>query len=203
MLQIGILGLGLIGGSIAKALNCSSIEVVLGGFDVNPENAKFALENKIINYLIQDITEETMDLDIVIVAVPVSELRNIFIKLNEIEKKIVITDVCSVKEPVIRIAKELLSDKIAYFVPGHPISGMELSGPQNSTSNLFKNSTVILTPANDTRKDAVEQVLRIWKSIGATPVVVDPLSHDRLLAATSHVPHVLAYIAMPNSNYSE
>ena len=127
MLKVGIFGLGLIGGSIAKALKDSSPDTILGGFDRSKENAGFVLENKIIDYLIEDITEEDIKFDLVIVAVPVSELSEILAKLNRIKKKFIITDVCSVKEPVIEIADQVLTDKFSDFVPGHPISGLELS----------------------------------------------------------------------------
>ena len=196
MLKVGILGLGLIGGSIAKSLKCSSKEVVIAGFDTNRQNANFALENQLINYLITEINEENMDQDLVIVAVPISELKNIFSQLSKIKKPFIITDVCSVKEPVIEIAKQLLEDKLSDFVPGHPISGLELSGPENSEDNLFENSPVLLTPLEETGKYAIEVVIKIWEDIGAKPLIIDASLHDKFLAATSHIPHVLAYMAM-------
>ena len=196
MLKVGILGLGLIGGSIAKSLKYSSKEVVIAGFDTNRQNANFALENQLINYLITEINEENMDQDLVIVAVPISELKNIFSQLNKIKKSFIITDVCSVKEPVIEIAKQLLEDKLSDFVPGHPISGLELSGPENSEDNLFENSPVLLTPLEETGKYAIEVVIKMWDDIGAKPLIIDASLHDKFLAATSHIPHVLAYMAM-------
>ena len=196
MLKVGILGLGLIGGSIAKSLKYFSKEVVIAGFDTNRQNANFALENQLINYLITEINEENMDQDLVIVAVPISELKNIFSQLSKIKKPFIITDVCSVKEPVIEIAKQLLEDKLSDFVPGHPISGLELSGPENSEDNLFENSPVLLTPLEETGKYAVEVVIKIWEDIGAKPLIIDASLHDKFLAATSHIPHVLAYMAM-------
>ena len=196
MLKVGILGLGLIGGSIAKSLKYFSKEVVIAGFDTNRQNANFALENQLINYLITEINEENMDQDLVIVAVPISELKNIFSQLSKIKKSFIITDVCSVKEPVIEIAKQLLEDKLSDFVPGHPISGLELSGPENSEDNLFENSPVLLTPLEETGKYAIEVVVKIWDDIGAKPLIIDASLHDRFLAATSHIPHVLAYMAM-------
>ena len=196
MLKVGILGLGLIGGSIAKSLKYFSKEVVIAGFDTNRQNANFALENQLINYLITEINEENMDQDLVIVAVPISELKNIFSQLNKIKKSFIITDVCSVKEPVIEIAKQLLEDKLSDFVPGHPISGLELSGPENSEDNLFENSPVLLTPLEETGKYAIEVVIKIWDDIGAKPLIIDASLHDKFLAATSHIPHVLAYMAM-------
>ena len=196
MLKVGILGLGLIGGSIAKSLKYFSKEVVIAGFDTNRQNANFALENQLINYFITEINEENMDQDLVIVAVPISELKNIFSQLNKIKKSFIITDVCSVKEPVIEIAKQLLEDKLSDFVPGHPISGLELSGPENSEDNLFENSPVLLTPLEETGKYAIEVVIKIWDDIGAKPLIIDASLHDKFLAATSHIPHVLAYMAM-------
>ncbi|MEC8147320.1 MAG: prephenate dehydrogenase/arogenate dehydrogenase family protein [Pseudomonadota bacterium] len=196
MLKVGIFGLGLIGGSIAKALKDSSPDTILGGFDRSKENAGFVLENKIIDYLIEDITEEDIKFDLVIVAVPVSELSEILAKLNRIKKKFIITDVCSVKEPVIEIADQVLTDKFSDFVPGHPISGLELSGPQNSRTNLFKDSPVLLTPLSQTSKKAIEGVSKVWRRMGGIPFIIDPILHDKCLAATSHLPHVLAYLAI-------
>ncbi len=196
MVKVGILGLGLIGGSIAKSLQYSLKEVVIAGFDTNQQNADFALENKLVSYLIKEITEENMDQDLVIIAVPISELKNIFIQLNKIKKSFVITDVCSVKEPVIEIARQSLEDKLSDFVPGHPISGLELSGPENSKQNLFQDASVLLSPLKETSKHALEAVLNIWKDMGAKPLIIDASSHDKFLATTSHIPHVLAYMAM-------
>ncbi len=196
MLKVGILGLGLIGGSIAKSLKRSLKEVAITGFDTNPQSAKFALKNKLVDHLIQEINEENMDHDLVIISVPTAELKKIFIQLNKIKKPIVITDVCSVKEPVIETARQFLEHKIYNFVPGHPISGLELSGPENSRENLFKDSPVLLTPLEETNNHALEFVIEVWKDIGANPLIIDASLHDKFLAATSHIPHVLAYMAM-------
>lgn len=196
MLKVGILGLGLIGGSIAKSLKHSLKEVAITGFDINQQNANFALKNKLVNNLIKEINEENLDQDLVIISVPTAELKKIFVQLNKIKKPIVITDVCSVKEPVIKIAKQFLGHKLSNFVPGHPISGLELSGPENSKENLFRDSPVLLTPLEETNKHALEFVLKIWKDIGAKPLIIDASLHDKFLAATSHIPHVLAYMAM-------
>ena len=196
MLKVGILGLGLIGGSIAKSLRHFSKEVTIAGFDKNRQNANFALENKFINYLIKEITEENMDQDLVIIAVPISELKDIFAQLSKIKKPLIITDVCSVKEPVIEMAKQLLGNKLSNFVPGHPISGLELSGPENSEDNLFWDQPVLLTPLEETSKQAIEAVKKIWEDMGAKALIIDASLHDKFLAATSHMPHVLAYMAM-------
>ena len=196
MLKVGIIGLGLIGGSIAKSLKRSLKEVAITGFDINPQNANFALKNKLVEHLIQEINEENLDQDLIIISVPTAELKKIFIQLNKIKNPIIITDVCSVKEPVIEIAKQFLEHKISNFVPGHPISGLELSGPENSKENLFRDSPVLLTPLKETNKHALEFVTEIWKDIGAKPLIVDASLHDKFLAATSHIPHILAYMAM-------
>ena len=196
MLKVGIIGLGLIGGSIAKSLKRSFKEVAITGIDLNPQNANFALKNKLVDHLIQEINEENMDQDLIIISVPTAELKKIFIQLNTIEKPFVITDVCSVKEAVIEIAKQFLGHKISNFVPGHPISGLELSGPENSKENLFRNSPVLLTPLDETNKHALDFVIEIWKDIGSKPLIVDASLHDKFLAATSHIPHILAYMAM-------
>ena len=196
MLKVGIIGLGLIGGSIAKSLKRSFKEVAITGIDINPQNANFALKNKLVDHLIQEINEENMDQDLIIISVPTAELKKIFIQLNTIEKPFVITDVCSVKGAVIEIAKQFLGHKISNFVPGHPISGLELSGPENSKENLFRDSPVLLTPLDETNKHALDFVIEIWKDIGSKPLIVDASLHDKFLAATSHIPHILAYMAM-------
>ena len=105
----------------------------------------------------------------------------------------VITDVGSSKAHVVSAAQQVLGNRMDYFVPGHPIAGREKSGVAAAETELFRDHRVILTPLESTRRDAIDLVTQMWNSVGAQTSCLSVQQHDLVLAATSHLPHVLAY----------
>ena len=128
------------------------------------------------------------------VATPVGAMPSLFQRLAElVSPTCIVTDAGSVKKKVVDAARESFGASIARFVPGHPIAGLEQSGVEAATGDLFKRHKVILTPTADTDPKAVTQIGSLWRMTGAQLIDMSPERHDRLLALTSHLPHMLAY----------
>ena len=190
--DVAIIGLGLIGGSIASALRQQGSFVT--AFDLAPENLDDGVRQGVIDEAADSVESACDNASLVILAVPVLQMPALFkrlIKLDDIQSK-VITDVGSVKG---RMLESLLADGplLANFVPGHPIAGSEKHGVLNSDSTLFAHHKVILTPHAETDTLATNAVANMWRSLGAEVSEMSPTKHDLILAQTSHLPHLLAY----------
>jgi prephenate dehydrogenase len=132
--------------------------------------------------------------EVVMVATPVGVIPGLFAQLEDlISPTCIVTDVGSAKMKVVDAAKTFLGSAMSRFVPGHPIAGRERSGIEAATADLFKDHKVILTPTPQTDPEALAQISALWKKTGAQLMYMSPERHDRLLALTSHLPHMLAY----------
>ena len=192
--QILIIGTGLIGGSLAKALRKSGFAKTIVGADQNDAALQTAVELGVIDRYSQDLTEAAADADIVILSVPVRETENVLRQLLPgLPANAVITDVGSSKAHVVAAAERALGETICRFVPGHPIAGREKSGVTAAETELFRDHRVILTPLESTQQNAIDLVTEMWNSVGAHTSSLSVQQHDLVLAATSHLPHVLAY----------
>ncbi len=192
--RIAIIGVGLIGGSLARALkNVNAVTTVVGyGRDEN--NLKRAVSLGVIDSYSLDIETVVNDSDIVVLATPLSTADKLFSAMSGVLKKtVVITDVGSAKGSIVKSARENLGDLFTRFVPAHPIAGKEESGIDASFAELFDAHQVILTPLSKTDAQAIHLITKMWKLTGAEVVNLDIEHHDTILAATSHLPHVLAY----------
>jgi len=130
----------------------------------------------------------------VVVATPVGAMEEVLPQIAaSLPETTLVTDVGSVKGAVVEMARKAFGRNFSRFVPGHPIAGIERSGVAASFAELFENRRVILTPCEETRDDALVRVCRMWEAVGSTVVTMPVVQHDRTLAATSHLPHVLAY----------
>ena len=190
---LGIIGVGLIGGSLSLALKAHSAVDRVIGFGRNEERLKSAKNTGIIDQysLGFELLEQC---DIVVVCTPVRSMAAAFSAVEQFASKYtVITDVGSTKQYVVDIAKEQLSSKYSQFVAGHPIAGTEKSGFEAAYSTLYADRRVILTPDSATNADATQQIESMWKNAGADVVCMPISTHDEVLAATSHLPHLLAY----------
>lgn len=190
---VHIVGLGLIGGSIARALKRANPQQRILATDASDESLTQALHEKIVDE-VGSLAHCGADADIVIVALPPLIAAE---TLVEIEKAIkpgtIVTDVASVKSHIVDRANQLGSGFRKHFVPGHPIAGSEQSGFKASKSDLFCQRNVILTPQRETDAQAVAVVNALWRSTGANVLGMSLANHDRVLAATSHLPHLLAF----------
>lgn len=192
--KLCIIGVGLIGGSLARAARNEGAFQEIIGCSRNVEHLRHAVKLGVIDRFETDISKAVEGCDMVVLAVPLGAMRPVFEQLaNAIPSKAIITDVGSAKKCVIEDARNALGNDFSNFVPGHPIAGTEKSGVEASFAELFQNRRVILTPTTETNADAVGKVRALWESVGAKVTDMDASHHDEILAATSHLPHILAY----------
>lgn len=192
--KLCIIGVGLIGGSLARALKSADSvgHVVAVGRDV--DHLKRAVELGVADSYELSVAEAVADADMIVVAVPVGSMKAVFSELSgKIKSDAVITDVGSVKGNIVRDAIDVLGDDLSRFVPGHPIAGTEQSGVEASFAELYKGQRVILTPLEETDALATQAVTKMWHATGADVESLSVEHHDEVLAATSHLPHALAY----------
>jgi len=189
-----IIGVGLIGGSFARAVRQADLVNHITGCGRNIDNLKKALELGVIDDYSQDIREAVKEADLIFIATPVGSFKSILSQIKDSMKDgAIITDGGSTKTSVIEAAKAVFNEVPENFVPGHPIAGTENSGVEASFATLYQDHRVILTPLKQTKPEAVEYITQLWESIGAQVVIMDAHHHDLVLAATSHLPHLLAF----------
>lgn len=188
-----VVGLGLIGGSIAKALKYAWPQQRILAADACEESLALAMEEKIVDE-VGDLAHCCAEADLIIVALPPLATAQI---LEDIEKyalsTAIVTDVASVKSSIVDRVNTLGSDFRKRFVPGHPIAGSERSGFKASRHDLFNQRNVIVTPQIGTDPQAIAMVNSLWRETGANVLGLSLVTHDRVLAATSHLPHLLAF----------
>ena len=192
--NIVIIGLGLIGGSVAKGLRAKNIDVKISAVGRNEESlVKAKKEGSIDNYFtgIEQINNQA---DLILIAVPGLSVKSILAQLKGIlSENTVVTDVSSVKSSVVEAADEIYGGVPVNFVPGHPIAGSENSGYAAAMEHLFENRKVILTPLKNTALEAINLVTELWEVLDSEVICMDVHKHDEVLAATSHLPHLLAF----------
>lgn len=192
--KVAIIGLGLIGGSLAKVLREQKLCKEIIGNSRSEETMRRALAINLVDNIERDLEKLVKDCDLIVLAMPVSYTRITLQGIkNGLKADAIITDVGSVKGEVQKAADEVLAEKSNNFVAGHPIAGSEQSGVDSGRSDLFVNHKVILTPSKNTNLNAVEKIKSLWNACGADIVEMEVFEHDRVLAATSHLPHLLAY----------
>jgi prephenate dehydrogenase len=190
-MKLAVIGVGLIGGSFALGLKKAKAVSHVVGVGRNAANLKLALERGIIDAIAPDPGAAARDADLVLVAAPVAQFPAIFAALAE--SKALITDGGSTKRDVIAAARKALGKRIARFVPAHPIAGAEKSGAAAAKAELFQDRRVVLTPLKENARASVAAVEAAWSACGAKVSRMDAEEHDAVLAAVSHLPHVLAY----------
>jgi prephenate dehydrogenase len=189
--QITIIGLGLIGGSLAKALAKLSLCESLLGVDPSIENRTLATNQKIIDSAYPDLSPEVFDSDLIFICTPVLECMHILDSLaGKLKKSAIVTDVGSTKEEILRFVGQMSSPPI--FIGGHPMAGAEHSGYKASKADLFENATYLITPSPTTTQAALDILTHIVTALGAKPYEIDAKTHDHLLSTISHLPHIVA-----------
>ena len=192
--RLCIIGVGLIGGSFARAMRQAGLVKHITGCGRNKGNLQTAYELGIIDDYFQDIKQAAKDADLIFIATPVGSFKTILIELKDIIKPdTIITDAGSTKGSVIAAAKAVFTEVPANFVPGHPIAGTENSGAEASFATLYQDHRVILTPLKTTSPKALKIVTQCWQAAGAEVIQMEAQHHDLVLAATSHLPHLLAF----------
>jgi len=201
--RLALIGIGLIGSSIARGArqwNLANEIVVQSRRDETVETAK---RLKLGDRYTTSAAEAAKDADLVILSVPVGACGAIAREIaSGLKAGTIVSDVGSVKESVIRQMQPHIP-KGVHFVPAHPVAGTEYSGPEAGFAELFRNRWTILTPPEDTDRNAVEQVRKFWTGLGANVEMMDAAHHDMVLAITSHVPHLIAYNIVGTAEHLE
>ena len=192
--RLCVIGVGLIGGSLARALRDAGFCQEVVGAGRNPANLQTAVDLGVIDRYETDLARAVAGADMVLVSVPLGAMPAVFSAIKgHLAGHAVLTDAGSAKGGVIEAARQAFDGLPAAFVPGHPIAGTEQSGVEASFASLYQDRRVILTPLPETDIEATARVREMWEAAGAEVVEMDPVHHDAVLAATSHLPHVLAY----------
>ncbi|MBI2384009.1 MAG: prephenate dehydrogenase/arogenate dehydrogenase family protein [Gammaproteobacteria bacterium] len=193
--RLCVVGLGLIGGSLARALRVANAVGRIGGFDLDPRQRRLALESGVVEVAPDGAAAAAAEADVVVLAVPVLHTAEALAAvLPALKPGAIVTDVGSTKQSVLRDVARVCGGTVPpWFVAAHPIAGTEKSGVAHSFAELFKGHRVILTPHPAQDRGAGATVAALWQACGARVVEMDPERHDAIFAATSHLPHVLAY----------
>ena len=190
--RVSIIGLGLIGSSIARAVRLHMPTVVLTGHDASAAVRETARALDLVDDVADSAGAAATDADLVILCVPVGAMGAVAVEIAaDLPAEAVVSDVGSSKAGVARALSEALPDHA--IIPAHPVAGTENSGPEAGFASLFQGRYCILTPPDGTDPVAIERVASFWRAIGATVETMAPEHHDLVLAVTSHLPHLIAY----------
>jgi prephenate dehydrogenase len=193
--EMAVVGLGLIGGSLALAARKAGLVTQVVGLDTDPAPREMALASGMVDRVMDGVTGDLSTADLVVLAVPVTEIASL---LPEVARRAngscLVTDVGSVKGPILAAGDAAFPD--GRFVAGHPIAGRERSGPDAARADLFEEANWIVTPSARTDPTALEGVAALWQGVGASVVTMEPAWHDEVFAAVSHLPHLVAYALM-------
>ena len=191
--KICIIGCGLIGSSLARAIKKYNLSEKIVSSNRSDIVNKKVLELKMVNDSSSDTQKMAKDSDLIIIATPLSSYENVILKIkNSLKSGTILTDVGSVKERVISLIEKDIPKDVSW-IPSHPIAGTEESGPESGFSELFKNRWCILTPSKKAKEKDIDTLKSFWKKIGSKVDIMDAKQHDYILSITSHIPHLVAY----------
>jgi prephenate dehydrogenase len=192
--KIVIFGVGLIGGSFSLALRKAGAMSDVVGFGRSTATLEEARRLGILDRIGTDAAADVRDADIVLLATPVAQMPDLFARIApHLGAHTLVTDGGSTKGDVVAAARANLGEKIAQFVPAHPIAGAEKSGPEAAFAELYAGRRVVLTPLPENTKEAVARVRKAWELCGANVSELTPQQHDEVFAAVSHLPHLLSF----------
>jgi prephenate dehydrogenase len=192
--KLVVVGVGLIGGSFALALREAGAVKTVIGIGRSRRNLEQALARGVLDEAGADFTTALRGAELVLLAMPVGQTESVLEQMSaHLDPETIVTDAGSTKQDVVRCARAELGSRFPRFVPGHPIAGAETSGALAARADLFRGKTVVLTPEPQTERVALARVAACWRAAGAAVVQMNAREHDRILAAVSHFPHLLAY----------
>lgn len=192
--RLVVVGLGLIGGSFAKGLRERGLCREVVGVDLDAESRRLAVQLGVVDRCESDLAAACQGAEVIQLAVPILAMEKVLAQLAALDLgNAVLTDVGSAKGNVVRAARLAFSGKAVRLVPGHPIAGSEQSGVEAANAELFRRHKVILTPSEHSDEAAVALVEGLWRELGADVESMEVEHHDQVLAATSHLPHLLAF----------
>ena len=190
---VSIIGIGLIGSSIARGIKKHNIANKVVGYAKTLKTREKAMALGYMDQVFDSANDAIKDADLVILCVPVGANRDIMIEISDnLSEGTILTDVGSVKAEVIKQLKDIIPDKVS-FIPAHPIAGTEFSGPESGFAELFDHKWCVLTPYEKSKKQDIEKVKNFWERLGMNVDEMSPEYHDLVLAITSHIPHLIAY----------
>jgi len=191
--KVTILGVGLIGGSFALAMKNRGLCGHIVGSGRNKKNLINARERAIIDSFELDPAEACRDSDLILLSAPVGSLADLVRRSRASFKKgTIITDAGSVKGGLVYEVEGLMPEDV-HYIGAHPIAGSDRAGIGSSLTSLFDGAQCIITPTTKSDLGALKQVIALWKSLGSQVIIMEPVRHDRIYAAVSHLPHVIAY----------
>jgi prephenate dehydrogenase len=191
--RLAVIGTGLIGGSLARALRAAGVVTTIVGYDADPRNREQALALGVVDEIAADVAAVVRGAQLVFISVPVCAIPGVVRELApHLEAGCIVTDGGSVKAAIVKECEGLMPPGCC-FLGGHPIAGTEHSGPEAAFATLYNGKRCILTPTDNTDAGAYDMVSRLWQAAGAQVCCMEPGHHDRIFAEISHLPHVVAY----------
>ena len=191
--RLTLLGLGLLGGSVAKAARAEGLAREIVAVGRRRESLEPALQDGAVDRITTDVAEGLAGSDFCVLATPVATLGSLLTEVwRAAPDDAVLTDVGSTKAAIVRTAEALHRSRPLAFIGGHPMAGSEQSGYRVARANLFRGALVVLTPTDASEPPALKRVTLFWESLGARVTTLDPVTHDRAVAAISHLPHLVA-----------
>ena len=192
--QLGVIGVGLMGGSFALALKRAGLVKRVVGYSKSPSTTERARKMGVIDVAAESALLAVSGSDIVLMAVPVSATEATFKAIRHlVEPNVLFMDVGSTKRDVVDAARRVLKERASAFVPAHPIAGKEVAGVAHADASLYSGRQVIITPLPQTSPELVQKATDVWSAIGAQVLRMTAENHDAAFAAVSHLPHMLAF----------
>ena len=191
--QISVIGLGLIGSSISLAIKKNKIANKVIGYSRSNRTRKAANKLNLVDTVVNNLIKSVKGSDLIIICTPLSIYPKIIREIMpHLKKNSIVTDVGSAKSTTINEVSDLFG-KCVEFIPAHPIAGTEQSGPYAGFPELFIGRWCIITPLKNNKPSSVNKIKKLWKSLGSKVEIMSPERHDRVMAITSHLPHMIAY----------
>ncbi|MBU2541913.1 MAG: prephenate dehydrogenase/arogenate dehydrogenase family protein [Candidatus Omnitrophica bacterium] len=202
--KVAIIGVGLIGGSIALALKKRKLTSEVIGFFRKQRSARNARKLKIVDAAAFSFKQAVYEADLIVLATPVGVIKESLARIINFAKPgAILMDVGSTKKEIVDLSSRLLSKKSIFFVGAHPLAGSDKSGLSFAKADMFKDSICFLTPTRKTNKAALGKVKKIWQSLGAKIIITDSRNHDRIVSMTSHLPHMISFALMNCLSYRD
>jgi len=190
---ISIIGCGLIGSSILRAIKSKNLAKEIKVFDHSKEVTTYLKKENICTNISNDISQCVDNSDLIIIATPLSSYKEIILSIKDnLKKNVILTDTGSVKKEVMKIIHNInLTD--VHWIPSHPIAGTEESGPRAGQAEMFENRWCVISPPKNSAEEPVKSLKALWEAIGSKVKIMTPEEHDKILSLTSHLPHAIAY----------
>ena len=190
---ISIIGCGLIGSSILRAIKSKNLAKEIKVFDRSKEVTAYLRKENICANASNDIRQCVVNSDLIIIATPLSSYKEIILSIKDsLKKDVILTDTGSVKKAIMKIIYNI-NLKNVHWRPSHPIAGTEESGPRAGHAEMFENRWCIISPPKNIAEQAIKRLKALWEAIGCKVKIMTPEEHDEILSLTSHLPHAIAY----------